>query len=75
MNLVMYTVNLASSNYFDNLVESLDVPILKNWTTQEQLLPISLETFEINSGLLTAPKPLKDFVHQYQHKKQIFDIQ
>ena len=55
--LVMYfTVNLAFVNYFDNLVESLDVPILKNWTTQEQLLPISLEAFEINSSLLSAPK-------------------
>ena len=77
MNLVMYfTVNLDFVNYFDNLVdESLDVPILKNWTTQEQILPISLETFKMNSGLLKAPKMLKDFVHQYQHKKQIFDIQ
>ena len=51
-----FTVNLAFVNYFDNLVESLDVPILKNWTTQEQNLPILLETFEINSSLLNAPK-------------------
>ena len=37
MDLVMYLmVNLGFVNYFDNLVESLDVPILKNWTTQEQ---------------------------------------
>ena len=57
MDLVMYfTVNLAFVNYFDNLVESLDVPILKNWTTQQQILPISLETFEINSSLLNIPK-------------------
>ena len=76
MDLVMYfTVNLAFVNYFDNLVEYLDVPILKNWTTEEQILPISLETFEINSSLLNASKILKDFVHQYQHKKQIFHIQ
>ena len=47
----------------------MDVP------TQEHILPISLETFEINSSLLNAPKMLKDFVHQYQHKKQNFDIQ
>ena len=48
-DLVMYfTVNLAFVNYFDNLVDSLDVPILKNWTTQEQILPISLEAFEMN---------------------------
>ena len=49
MDLVMYlTVNLGFVNYFDNLVESLDVPILKNWTTQEQILPISSEALEIN---------------------------
>ena len=41
-DLVMYfTVNLAFVNYFDKLVESLDVPILKNWTTKEQILPIT----------------------------------
>ena len=76
MDLVMYfTVNLAFTNYFDNLVECLNVPILKNWTTQEQIFPILLETFEINSGLLQVPIILKDFVHQYKHKKEIFDLQ
>ena len=45
-DLVMYfTVNLAFVDYFDNLVESLDVPILKMWTTQEQILPIFLQNF------------------------------
>ena len=49
MDLVMYfTVNLAFVNYFDNLVEYLDVPILKNWTTKEQILPLSLDAFEIS---------------------------
>ena len=52
-----------------------NVPILKNWTTQKQLLPILLETFEINSSLLQVPKILKDFVHQYKHKKEFFDLQ
>ena len=70
-----FTVNLAFVNYFGNLIKSLDVPILKNWTTQEQILPILLETYEINSSILNAPKMLRDFVHQYQHKKQIFDRQ
>ena len=57
MELVMYfTINLAFDNYFDNLVESLDVPILKNCTDQEQTSPISLEAFKINSCLLSAPK-------------------
>ena len=53
----------------------MNVPILKNWTTQEQILPISLETFQINSRLLQVPKMLKDVVHQYKHKKEIFDLQ
>ena len=50
-----FTGNLAFVNYFDNLVDSLDAPILKNWTTQGQILPISLQSFEINSCLLQAP--------------------
>ena len=42
MDLLMYfTVNLAFVNYLENLVEFLDVPILKNWTTPEQILSIS----------------------------------
>ena len=68
------TVNLAFVNYFDNLVESLDIPILKNWTTKEQILPISLEAFEINSSSLSVPKMFKDFVHQFKHRTQIHDI-
>ena len=41
----------------------------------EQILPILLESFEVNSSLLQAPKMLKDFIHQYKHKKEIFDLQ
>ena len=29
-----------------------------NWTTQEQILPLLIETFEINPNLLNAPKTL-----------------
>ena len=47
----------------------------KNWTTQEQILPISLESFEINSSLLEAPNTLKDFIYKYKHKKEVFDLQ
>ena len=72
LDLVMYfTVTLAFVNYFDNLVECLNIPILKNWKTQ----PILLESFEINSSLLQVPKMLKDFVHQDKNKKEIFDLQ
>ena len=39
-DLVMYfTVNLAFVNYFDRVIEDLGIPVLRNWMTQEQLLP------------------------------------
>ena len=47
--LVMYfTVNTAFVNYLDkfpNLTESLEFPIIRNKTTFEQILPISLNVF------------------------------
>ena len=51
-----FTLNLAFVNYFDDMIEELGIPISRNWTTQEQILPFSLETFEISSNLLNAPK-------------------
>ena len=57
IDLVIYfTVNVAFVNFFDNLTKSLGVPILRNWTTQEQVLVISSKLFEINASLLNAPK-------------------
>ena len=61
---VMYfTVNTDFVNYLDNITESLKFPILLNWTTHEQTLPISLQSLDFDSDLLNAPKILKDFVH------------
>ena len=40
---------------------------------QEQILPLSLETFEINPNLLNAPKTLQDLANQYQNKKNFFN--
>ena len=51
-----FTLNLAFVNYFDDMMEELGIPVSQNWTTQEQILPLSLETFEINPNLLNAPK-------------------
>ena len=51
-----FTVNLAFVNYFDDMIEELGIQISQNWTTKEQILPLSLETFEINSNLINAPK-------------------
>ena len=39
----------------------------------EQVLPISLQTFDFDSKLLETPKPIKDIVYQYKQKKQILD--
>ena len=70
-----FTVNTASVNYLDNLTETLKFPILLNQTTHKQILPISLQSSDFNSDLLKAPKTLKDFVHKFWHKKEIFYLQ
>ena len=51
-----FTVNTAFIHYFDNLTDALDVHILQVWMTHEQVLPISLQTFDFSSKLLDAPK-------------------
>ena len=51
-----FTTNLAFMNYFDDIIEELGIPVSRNWTTHEQILPLSLETFEISPNLLNAPK-------------------
>ena len=67
-------VNIALVNYldsFENLTISLKFPISLSRTTYEQTLPISLKSSDFDSDLLKAPKTLKDFVHQYQHKEKL----
>ena len=60
-----FTVHLAFVNYFDDMVDELGKQISLNWTTQEQILPISLETFEISPNLINAPKTLCKLAIQY----------
>ena len=56
-NLDMYfTVNLVFVDHLDELNEVIETLIDRNWTNYKQILPISLESFEINSSLLQAPK-------------------
>ena len=59
-----FTVNLAFVDYLKQLNKTIDIPIERNWTIYKQILPISLESFQLNSSLLQAPKTLKDFVNQ-----------
>ena len=61
-----FTVNLAFVNYLDQLNETINIPIERNWTYQMQVLPISIVAFNISSSLLQAPKTLKEFVNQYK---------
>ena len=70
-----FTVNLAFVDYLDQLKETIDMPVIRNWTNQEQILPIVLKSFEINSSLLQAPKTLKEHVNQYQEKGKLLDLQ
>ena len=68
-----FTVNLAFMNYFDEILENVRKPIPLNWTTQEQILPISLETFEISPNLINAPKTLRELAVRYKNKKNFLD--
>ena len=75
--LVMYfTINLAFTNYLDmlpNLTDSL--PIIKDRTRYEQLLPLNLSIPNFDSSLRHALTTLKDFMNDYINNKEIFDLQ
>ena len=73
-----FTVNTAFINYLDqfpNLTESLEFLIIKNKTTFEQTLPISLNISKFDSILLTVSSNLKEFIPWYTHDKEFFDLQ
>ena len=70
-----FTVNLAFVNYLEDTVESLTSSVYTNWTTQEQILPITIEEFEFDPKLLTAPMNMKDFLTQYKYRKEITEKQ
>ena len=55
------------------MIEELGKQISLNWTRQEQILPISLKTYEINPNLINAPKTLQDLAVQYRNKKNTLD--
>ena len=46
-----FTVNLAFANYLDQLDETIDVPIERNWMHQMHILPISIEPFPMSQNL------------------------
>ena len=67
--------NTAFLNYFDELINTLDVPAFHNITRQEHILPISLESDDFDEELLSAPKTLRELVERYKQKKISFDKQ
>ena len=74
MYVMVYTAFVNYIDQFPNLTETLEFLIIKNKTTFEQTLPISLNIPKFDSNLLTSSSNLKDFIHQYTEKKDIFDL-
>ena len=76
--LTMYfTVNTAFINYLHklpNLTESPEFPIIRNKTTFEQTLPISLNISKFDPTLLTVSNNLKEFLNSYTNHKKNFLI-
>ena len=73
---IYYTVNTAFMPYLDTFKEDLELPSLEinqNWTTQKQVLPISLQATPFDSKLINAPKTLKGKVQQYKQKSKMLD--
>ena len=76
VDLEMYFVaNTAFLNYFDELIDTLDIPAFHNIMRQEHVLPISLESNDFDEELLSALKTLRDLVEKYKQKKISFDKQ
>ena len=76
VDLEMYFVaNIAFLNYFDELINTLDIPAFHNITRQEHVLPISLESNDFDEELLSAPKTLRELVERYKQKRISFDKQ
>ena len=70
-----FVANMAFLNYFEGLIDTLEVPFLHNITAQEHILPISLESDDFDKELLAAPETLRDLVENYKRKKLNFDKQ
>ena len=70
-----FVANTAFLNYFDELINTLDIPAFHNITRQEHILPISLESDDFDEELLSAPKTLRELVEKYKQKRISFDKQ
>ena len=71
-----FTVNLAFTNYINqfNLTEEFEAPIFTNKAISEFTLPIFLNKTTINDTLFSALLTLKEYVNQYKHDSEIYDL-
>ena len=69
-------MDTAFTNYIDqfNLMEELEIPIITNKSTSEFTLPVFLNKSTFDDILLSAPITLKEYIAQYKHEKEIFDL-
>ena len=75
-DLEMYFVaNMAFLKYFEELINMFEAPFLHNITTEEHILPISLESDDFDKELLAAPETLRELVEKYKKRKLNFDKQ
>ena len=70
-----FMANTAFLNYFDELINTLDIPLFHNITRQEHILLISLESDDFDKELLSAPEMLRELVKRYKQRKLSFDKQ
>ena len=64
-----FTINLTFVDYLEQLNETITTPFNRNWTSTRQSIPISLDSFQVDSKLMHAPMMLKDFIEQYQENR------
>ena len=64
-----YNISINIPSHLEELNEFIRTPINTNWTSFKQTLPISLESFQLDSKLLHTPVMLRDFTDQYQENR------
>ena len=74
--IIYFTVNTAFTNYIDQFkeLEELEMPILSNKSTSKFTLPVFLNKSTFNDTLLSTLLTLKEYIAQYKHEKESFDL-
>ena len=71
-----FNVNMVFINYIDqfNMTKELEMPILTKKSTSEFTLPVFLNKSTFSDILMSAPLTQKEYIAQYKHEKEIFDL-